>query len=66
MKILVAGMRKQFVDEFVQWMKENGIMLRGEPFETYGIWRVMYMPIGEEQKIKCEKYIEYRCNNDLM
>lgn len=65
MKWLTAGMRKQFVDDFVSWMKENGIRV-AEPFETYGIWRVMYMPIGREQKEKCEQYIEYRCNNDLM
>ena len=35
-------------------------------FELSGIWRVMYMPIGHEQKVKCEEYIEYRCNNDLV
>ena len=65
MKWLVAGMRKQFVESFVQWMKENGIRV-SEPFDTDGIWRVMYMPIGREQKEKCEQYLEYRCNNDMM
>lgn len=66
MKILVASMKKQFVEEFVKWMKTNGIVVRGEPFETSDIWNVMYQPIGREQKEKCEQYIEYRCNNDLM
>lgn len=65
MKWLVAGMRKEFCSTFVDWMKENGIRV-GEPFECYGIWKVPYMPIGKEQKQKCEQYIEYRCNNDLM
>ena len=66
MKWLVAGMRKQFVDDFVSWMKENGIRV-AEPFETCDeIWRVLYMPIGRKQKEKCDQYIEYRCNNDLM
>lgn len=66
MKWLISGMRNQFVENFVQWMKENGIKV-AEPFETLdGIWRVMYMPIGREQKEKCEQYIEYLCNNDMM
>lgn len=65
MNWLIAGMRKEFVESFVQWMKENGIRV-SEPFELSGIWKVMYMPIGREQKEKCERYIEYRCNNDLM
>lgn len=65
MKWLTAGMRKEFVESFVQWMKENGIRV-SEPFDFDGIWQVMYMPIGQEQKAKCEQYIEYRCNNDLM
>ena len=65
MKWLIAGMREEFVEDFVQWMKENGIRV-SEPFELSGIWKVMYMPIGKEQKEKCERYIEYRCNNDLI
>lgn len=65
MKWLIAGMRQEFVESFVQWMKENGISV-SEPFELSGIWEVMYMPIGREQKERCERYIEYRCNNDLM
>lgn len=65
MNWLIAGMRQEFVESFVQWMKENGIRV-SEPFELSGIWKVMYMPIGREQKEKCERYIEYRCNNDLM
>lgn len=65
MNWLIAGMRQEFVESFVQWMKENGIRV-SEPFELSGIWEVMYMPIGREQKEKCERYIEYRCNNDLM
>lgn len=65
MKWLIAGMRQEFVESFVQWMKENGIRV-SEPFELSGMWEVMYMPIGREQKEKCERYIEYRCNNDLM
>lgn len=64
-KWLIAGMREEFVEDFVQWMKENGIRV-SEPFELSGIWKVMYMPIGKEQKEKCERYIEYRCNNDLI
>ncbi len=65
MKWLIAGMRKEFVESFVQWMKENKVRV-SEPFELSGIWRVMYMPIGHEQTAKCEQYIEYRCNNNLM
>lgn len=65
MNWLIAGMRQEFVESFVQWMKENGIRV-SEPFELSGIWEVMYMPIGREQKEKCERYIEYRCKNDLM
>lgn len=65
MKWLIAGMRKEFVEDFVRWMRDNGIRVT-EPFELSGIWEVMYMPIGREQKEKCERYIEYRCNNDLM
>lgn len=65
MNWLIAGMRQEFVESFVQWMKENGIRV-SEPFELSGILEVMYMPIGREQKEKCERYIEYRCNNDLM
>lgn len=49
MKWLIAGMRQEFVESFVQWMKENGIRV-SEPFELSGIWEVMYMPIGREQK----------------
>lgn len=66
MKRLVIGMRKEFVDGFVQWMKENEIKVCGEPYEFHGICHVMYQPIGKEQKQKCEEYIEYRCNNNLM
>lgn len=66
MKWLTAGMKKEFVEEFIQWMKEKGIRVSEQIFETDGIWRVMYMPIGKEQKLKCEQYIEYRCNNDMM
>lgn len=66
MKILVASMKKQFVKEFVEWMKSNGIIVRGEPFETDGLWNVMYQPIGIEQKQKCKQFIEYKCNNGLM
>ena len=65
MKYLIAGMREEFVNDVVTWMKENGIRVC-EVFELTGIWRVMYLPIGSIQKDKCEKYIEYRCNNDLM
>lgn len=65
MKWLAAGMRKEFVESFVQWMKDNGIRV-AEPFQIDDVWKVMYMPIGAEQKQKCEQYIEYRCNNDLM
>lgn len=65
MKWLIAGMRKEFVEDFVRWMRDNGIRV-SEPFELDGIWRVLYMPIGREQKEKCERYIEYRCNNNLM
>lgn len=42
MKWLIAGMRQEFVESFVQWMKENGIRV-SEPFELSGIWEVMYM-----------------------
>ena len=66
MKILVAGMKKEFVNSFIDGLKELGIKICGEPFETYGVWRVMYQPIGKEQKQKCEEYIGYRCHNDLM
>lgn len=62
---VMAGMKKEFVEDFVRWMKENNVRV-SEPFELSGIWQVMYMPIGHEQKVKCERYIEYRCNNDLM
>lgn len=65
MKWLTAGMKKEFVESFVRWMKENGVRV-SEPFELNDIWQVMYMPIGYEQKAKCEQYIEYRCNNNLM
>lgn len=65
MKWLMVGMKKEFVESFVQWMKENNVRV-SEPFELSGIWRVMYMPIGNEQKVKCKEYIEYRCNNDLV
>lgn len=65
MKWLIAGMRQEFVASFVQWMKENDIRV-AETFELDGIWHVMYMPIGSVQKELCERYIEYRCNNDLM
>jgi hypothetical protein len=65
MKRLVAGMKKEFVNEFIEWMKEHGVRV-SEPYEFHGIWNVMYMPIGKEQKQQCEQYIEYRCNNDLM
>ena len=65
MKWLNAGMREQYVVEFIDWLKQNGIMV-GEPFEIYGIWKVPYMPIGREQKEMCEQYIEYCCNNDLL
>lgn len=61
----MVEMKKEFVESFVQWMKENNARV-SEPFELSGIWRVMYMPIGQEQKVKCDKYIEYRCNNDLV
>lgn len=65
MKWLIAGMRKEFVEDFVRWMRDNGIRV-SEPFKLDGVWQVQYMPIGREQKEKCERYIEYRCNNDLM
>lgn len=65
MKWLIAGMRKEFVEDFVSWMRDNGIRV-SEPFELDGIWQVLYMPIGGEQKEKCKRYIEYRCTNDLM
>lgn len=66
MKRLTVSMKKQFVEEFVGWLKENGVKVCGEPFEISDLWNVMYQPIGKEQKAKCEQYIEYRCNNDLM
>ena len=66
MKWLTAGMREEFVEDFIKWMKKNGIRVSNQAFETYGIWKVMYMPIGKEQKLKCEQYIEYRCKNDMM
>lgn len=66
MQRLVVGMKKEFVESFIQGMQEIGIKICGEPFEISGIWNVMYMPIGKEQKEKSEKYIEYRCNNNLM
>lgn len=66
MKWLVAGMRSEFVEDFIRWMKENNIRVSEQPFSTGDIWRVLYMPIGREQKFKCENYIEYRCNNNLM
>ena len=47
MNWLIAGMRQEFVESFVQWMKENGIRV-SEPFELSGIWEVMYMPIGRK------------------
>lgn len=65
MNWLVAGMREEFVEDFVCWIKENGIRV-SEPFEIDGIWHVQYMPIGSEQKEKYERYIEYRCSNNLM
>ena len=65
MKWLIAGMRKEFVEDFVRWMRDNGIRV-SEPFELAGIWRVLYMPVGGEVKGECKRYIEYRCNNDLM
>jgi hypothetical protein len=66
MKRMVASMRKQFVNEFIDWMVEHGIKVCGAPFETDGIWNVVYMPIGREQNRKCEMYISYRCYIDLM
>ena len=66
MKRLVAGMKKEFVESFIQGLQELGIRICGQPFEISGIWNVIYMPIGKEQKEKCEKYIECRCNNGLM
>ncbi len=65
MKIINASMRKQFVDEFVKWLNENKIR-HYEPFEIDGLWKVPCIPIGKEQKQMFEKYIEYRCINDLM
>lgn len=65
MKRLIVGIRKEFVKDFISWMKDNGIRV-SEPYEFHGIWNVIYQPIGREQKEKCEQYIEYRCNNDLM
>lgn len=56
MKWLMVGMKKEFGESFVQWMKENNVRV-SDPFELSGIWRVMYMPIGHEQKVKCEEYI---------
>ena len=66
MKRMIVGMKKQFVKEFVEWLNENDIKVCGEPYEAHGIWNVMYMPIGKEQKQKCEEYIKYRCNSDLL
>lgn len=65
MKWLIAGMREEFVEDFTRWMRDNGIRV-SEPFKLDGVWQVQYMPIGREQKEKCERYIEYRCNNGLM
>lgn len=65
MNWLIVGMREEFVEDFVRWMRDNGIRVF-KPFELDGVWQVQYMPIGREQKEKCERYIEYRCNNDLM
>lgn len=56
MKWLMVGMKKEFVESFVQYMKENNVRI-SEQFEFSGIWQVMYMPIGHEQKVKCEEYI---------
>lgn len=66
MKRLVVGIRQEFLNSFIEGMKELGVKICGEPFEVEGIWHVIYLPIGKEQKEKCEKYIEYRCNNNLM
>ena len=66
MKLLVVGMKKQFVQGFVEWLQKNGIKVCEDPFVIDEIWYVMYKPVGREQKNKCEQYIEYRCNNNLM
>lgn len=51
MKWLTAGMRKEFVEEFIQWMKEKGIRVSEQIFETDGIWRVMYMPFRIDEPL---------------
>lgn len=66
MKRFVVGMKKEFVDSFIAGLKELGIRVCGEPFELDGLWRVMCMPIGKEQEVKYEQYVEYRCKNDLL
>ena len=62
---LTVGMREEFVLDVLAWMIENRIRF-SDPFEVYGVWYVMYMPIGRAQKEMCERYIEFRCNNGLM
>lgn len=66
MPILIAGMRKEFVNDFIVGMEELGIKTCGEPFEIDGIWHVMYRPIGREQKAKSEQYITDRFIKGLM
>lgn len=65
MPIINASMHEQFVDEFIKWLDENDIK-HYEPFKIDYLWKVPCIPMGKEQKEKFEKYIEYRCNNDLM
>ena len=71
MKRLVIGIRKQFVEDFINDMKKLGINICGDPWcmesdNPFEIWHVMVQPIGKEQNQKYEEYIEYRCNNNLM
>ena len=66
MKRKIVGMKKESVDSFIKGLKELGIKVCGEPFETDGIWQVVYLPIGKAQEEKCKQYIEYLCINGLL
>ena len=64
MKYINIGTHEQYVEEIVNWLKENNIRV-AEPFEIDDLWKVPCMPIGKEQKQMVENYIEYRVINDL-
>lgn len=65
MKWLIVGMRKQFVEGFIKWMRENNIQV-DVAVESDSICRIMYKPIGKKQREMCEQYIEYCCHNSLL